>query len=36
MKDLHTHHLDWLKKELNKYSIKKNTLEELMFLCTKL
>lgn len=36
MKDLHTHHLDWLKKELNKYSIKKNTLEELMVLCTKL
>jgi len=36
MKDVHVHHLDWLKKELNKYSIKKIKLEELMVLCTKL
>jgi DNA polymerase III delta prime subunit len=36
MKDIYVHHLDWLKKELNKYSIKKINLEELIGLCTKL
>jgi DNA polymerase III delta prime subunit len=36
MKDVKAHHLDWLKKELIKYSSKKISLEELMGLCTKL
>ena len=36
MKDIRVNHLDWLKKELNKYSQKKIKLEELMVLCTKL
>ena len=36
MKDVKAHHLDWLKKELTKYSLKKISLEELMGLCTKL
>jgi len=36
MKDIKNHHLDWLKKELTKYSLKKISLEELMVLCTKL
>jgi DNA polymerase III delta prime subunit len=37
MKDIKTHHNDWLKKELLKYSLKKNiTLEELIELCSKL
>lgn len=36
MKDVKAHHLDWLKKELIKYSLKKISLDELMCLCTKL
>lgn len=36
MKDVHTHHLDWLKKELNKYCQKKKSLEELIGISTKL
>jgi DNA polymerase III delta prime subunit len=36
MKDVHAHHLDWLKKELNKYVKKKINLEELILLSTKL
>jgi DNA polymerase III delta prime subunit len=36
MKDVKAHHLDWLKKELIKYSLKKISLDELMGLCTKL
>jgi len=36
MTDVNTHHLDWLKKELLKYSLKKISLDELMVLCTKL
>ena len=36
MKDIKTHHLDWLKKELQKLVNKKITIEELIFLCNKL
>jgi DNA polymerase III delta prime subunit len=36
MKDVHAHHLDWIKKELNKYVQKKINLEELILLSTKL
>jgi GTPase SAR1 family protein len=36
MKDVYVHHLDWLKKELNKYCQKKFELHELISLCTKL
>ena len=36
MKDIKTYHFEWLKKELNKYINKKNNLNELMNLCTKL
>ena len=36
MKDIHNHHLEWLKKELNKYCQKKIKLEELTGLSTKL
>jgi DNA polymerase III delta prime subunit len=36
MKDIHNHHLEWLKKELNKYYQKKMNLEELISLSTKL
>jgi len=36
MKDVKANHLDWLKKELTKYSLKKIGLEELMVLCSKL
>jgi len=36
MSHIKTHHLDWLKKELSKYSLKKISLNELMELCTKL
>jgi GTPase SAR1 family protein len=36
MKDVHVHHLDWLKKELNKYSVKKIDLEELVLFCKKI
>jgi DNA polymerase III delta prime subunit len=36
MKDIHTHHIDWLKNALNKYSQKKIKLEELIILSTKL
>jgi DNA polymerase III delta prime subunit len=36
MKDVHAHHLDWLKKELNKYTQKKINLEELIQICIKL
>jgi DNA polymerase III delta prime subunit len=36
MKDIHTHHIDWLKNTLNKYSQKKIKLEELIILSTKL
>ena len=36
MKDVKAHHLDWLKKELTKYYLKKIGLDELMGLCTKL
>ena len=36
MKDVHIHHLDWLKKELNNYSEKKLDLEKIIELSTKL
>jgi len=36
MKDVHIYHLDWLKKELNKYCQKKKNLEELIEISTKL
>ena len=36
MKDIHNHHLEWLKKELNKYCQKKIKLEKLTSLSTKL
>jgi len=36
MKDIKLHHLDWLKKELTKYSQKKIILDDLVGLCTKL
>jgi DNA polymerase III delta prime subunit len=36
MKEDHNHHLDWLKKELCKYSIKKIDLEDVISLCIKL
>jgi DNA polymerase III delta prime subunit len=36
MKDIHTHHIDWIKNTLNKYSQKKIKLEELIILSTKL
>ena len=36
MKEVKAHHLDWLKKELTKYSLKKISLDELMGLCKKL
>lgn len=36
MKDIKNHHLDWLKKELQKLINKKITIEELVCLCNKL
>jgi DNA polymerase III delta prime subunit len=36
MKDIKNHHLDWLKKELQKLVNKKITIEELISLCNKL
>jgi DNA polymerase III delta prime subunit len=36
MKDIKNHHLDWLKKELQKLLDKKITIEELISLCNKL
>jgi len=36
MKDVKAHHLDWLKKDLQKHSFKKIGVDELMELCTKL
>jgi DNA polymerase III delta prime subunit len=36
MNDVHTHHLDWLKKELNKYFQKKKNLEEIIEISTNL
>jgi DNA polymerase III delta prime subunit len=36
MKDLKNYHLEWLKKELIKYSNKKISLEELIKFCSKL
>jgi DNA polymerase III delta prime subunit len=36
MKDVKAHHLDWLKKDLQKYALKKIGLDELMELCSKL
>ena len=36
MKDINNHHLEWLKKELQKLINKKITIEELISLCNKL
>jgi DNA polymerase III delta prime subunit len=36
MKDMKVQHYDWLKKELNKFSLKKLDLMDLVELCTKL
>jgi DNA polymerase III delta prime subunit len=36
MKDIKSHHQDWLKKELQKLINKKITIEELIYLCNKL